>query len=68
MKKLVPVIGDICYDNLDIDEKVLEKLGEEVSKTRFNYFFLCILFFKCNLMKLYSYTNRAKAAILSTLY
>lgn len=35
MKKLVPVIGDICYDNLDIDEKVLEKLNEEVSKTRF---------------------------------
>ncbi|XP_026329716.1 putative fatty acyl-CoA reductase CG5065 [Hyposmocoma kahamanoa] len=31
MKKLVPVIGDICYDNLGIDEKVLEKLNEEVS-------------------------------------
>lgn len=33
MKKLVPVIGDIGYDNLGIDEKMLEKLGEEVRRT-----------------------------------
>lgn len=40
MKKLVPVIGDICYDDLGIDEKVLEKLREEVRKTRLNKHFL----------------------------
>lgn len=47
MKKLVPVIGDICYDNLDIDEKVLQKLNEEVSKTLLlpNFSVLSILFF-----------------------
>ncbi|XP_049867485.1 putative fatty acyl-CoA reductase CG5065 [Pectinophora gossypiella] len=31
MKKLVPVVGDIAYDNLGIEDKMLEKLYAEVS-------------------------------------
>ncbi|XP_063620837.1 putative fatty acyl-CoA reductase CG5065 [Cydia splendana] len=31
MKKLIPVTGDICYDNLGIEDQMLNKLYNEVS-------------------------------------
>lgn len=31
MKKLVPVSGDIMYDNLGVDPKVLEQIYNEVN-------------------------------------
>ena len=35
MKKLVPVVGDILYDNLGIEKSQLEEIYNEVGKDGF---------------------------------